>query len=141
MAVLNFALIHHKSLPGPFWSSEILSGLPSLTRRHVRFVKSESIPSRLIYPSLSTWMKNQSCSHQDSLDRALKYMGLRGNVGLKKIPPAQPAVVYGGADIQERFATVCVSCIFPSLSMHKSACCVFVLVEPIVLPSVQPYEN
>lgn len=68
-------------------------------------------------------------------------MGFRGSVGLKNIPPAQPAVVYGGADIQERSATVCVSCIFPSLSMHKSACCVFVLVEPIVLPSVQPYEN
>lgn len=36
---------------------------------------------------------------------------------------------------------MCVNGIFPSPSMHKSACCVFVLVEPIFLPSVQPYEN
>lgn len=141
MTNLNSALIHHKSLPDPFWSHEFLSGLPSLTSRHVRFVKSGSVPFRLIYPSLSTWMKNQSCYHEHSLDRALKYTGLRGNVGLKKIPPAQLAAVYGSADTHQSSATVYVNWVFPSLSTHKSACCVFVLVEPIFLPSVQPYEN
>lgn len=75
MTMVNFALIHHKSLPDPFWSWEVLSGLLSLIRRHVRFVKSGSIPLRLIYHSLSIWMKNRSCSYQDSLDRALKYKG------------------------------------------------------------------
>lgn len=77
------------------------------TSWHVRFAKSGSIPPRLAYPSLSTWMTNQSCSHQDPLERALKYMGLRGSVGLKRIPPAQPAAVYGSADTQELCNNVC----------------------------------
>lgn len=50
-------------------------------------------------------MKNQSCSHKDSLGRALKYVGLRGSVGLKKIPAAQLAAVYGSADTHK--SSVC----------------------------------
>lgn len=58
MTLLNFALIHHKSLPDPFWSHEFLSGLPSLISRHVSFVKSGSISPRLIY--LSPYLNEKS---------------------------------------------------------------------------------
>lgn len=106
MTILSFALNHYKSHPDPFWSHQVLSGLPSPADMS-GLPKVGASPPRLAYPSLSTWMTNQSCSHQDPLERALKYMGLRGSVGLKRIPPAQPAAVYGSADTQELCNNVC----------------------------------